>query len=267
MRYALNASTIRPTPLTRKIEIAARAGYAGIELWHDEIEAALAVGSTLSDLRRQLDESGLRVPTTIYLGGWFEATPATYPAALEHCRRRMEHAATLGAEFIIASPPPDRADYRLGASRYAELLSLGRQIGVRPSMEFLGFVGQLNTIEEALSVLDLAGDPQGTTILDPFHIYRGGGSMDSILKLRAEQIAVSHFNDTPSTPSREKQHDRDRVMPGEGHLDLPRYLRGLRQTGYQGWLSLELFNEVLWQQDPLEVARTGLDKMKSLAEA
>jgi len=91
--------------------------------------------------------------------------------------------------------------------------------------------------------------------------------MDSILKLRAEQIAVSHFNDTPSTPSREKQHDRDRVMPGEGHLDLPRYLRGLRQTGYQGWLSLELFNEVLWQQDPLEVARTGLDKMKSLAEA
>jgi len=29
-------------------------------------------------------------------------------------------------------------------------------------------------------------------------------------------------------------------------------------------MSLELFNEALWEQDPLEVITTGLERMKSL---
>jgi len=43
-------------------------------------------------------------------------------------------------------------------------------------------------------------------------------------------------------------------------------LRTLRQTGGQKVLSLEVFNRKYWEQDPMEVAKTGLTKMKAVAE-
>ena len=147
------------------------------------------------------------------------------------------------------------------------MLNTGAKAGTLPAFEFLGFVEQFNTIESALEVLAFAAHPAGTTVLDPFHIFRSGGSMDSIGKLRGEQIAVAHFNDTPARPAREQQQDGDRVWPGEGHLDLHRYLNLLRGVGYDGWLSLELFREDLWKRDPLEVARVGLEKMRTVVEA
>lgn len=266
-RYALNASTIRPTPILDKIRIAGQAGYGAIELWHDEIDTHLAAGGTLADLQTALAVHALVVPTTIYLGDWFDADDDTWPGVRDECRRRMEQAVALGAPHIIAGPADGRPDYALGARRYRELLELGDTIGVKPAMEFLGFVEQLNTIEDALEIMVAADHPHATTVLDPFHIFRGGGDMESITKLQAHQIAVSHFNDTPDSPPREEQHDHSRVMPGEGHLDLARYCELLTATGYDGWLSLELFNEQHWAEDPMEVARIGLEKMRTIAEA
>ena len=265
-KYALNASTIRPTPIMDKIHIAAEAGYAGIELWHDEIDEYVRAGGELSDLRKSLNDGGLAVPTTIYLAGWFETTENEYRHALDECKRRMEQSAVLGAPYIIAGPPGGAADYAVGAAHYRELLSIGREIGVMPAMEFLGFVEQLNTIEDALDVMTRADDENATTVVDPFHIFRGGGSVESLAKLADRQIAVSHFNDVPASPARELQHDKNRVMPGEGEFDLHRYLDLLRQIGYNRFLSLELFREDLWVEDPLEVARIGLDKMQSVVE-
>ena len=75
-RYALNASTIRPTPILEKISIAGRAGYGAIELWHDEIDDHLAHGGTLADLQSALADQNLAVPTTIYLeAGLMRMTP------------------------------------------------------------------------------------------------------------------------------------------------------------------------------------------------
>ncbi len=150
---------------------------------------------------------------------------------------------------------------------YRELLQIGGDFGVKPSMEFLGFVEQLNTIEDALEVMTKSGHPDASTVLDPFHIQRGGGSVESISKLTAEQIAVAHFMDTVGEPPREQQHDPDRVMPGDGIFDLNRYLELLRQVGYRRFLSLELFREDLWAQDPRDVAATGLEKMRAVVES
>jgi sugar phosphate isomerase/epimerase len=133
-------------------------------------------------------------------------------------------------------------------------------------MEFLGFVDDINCLEDALEVVTQAGHPAGTIVLDPFHIFRGGGSPESIAKLTASQIAIFHFNDAPAQPPRAQQHDHDRVYPGDGHLDLRRQLGLLRNIGYRQWLSLELFREDLWASDPLEVARVGLEKMRQVAE-
>lgn len=265
-RYSLNASTIRGTSVLRQIDVAAEAGYGAIELWFADTDAHVATGGSLDEIRRALEDAGLEVPTLIYLGGWFDCAEADWPRIRAECGRRLEQAATLGARHVIAGPPMGRADLAVGARRYRELLDLGGTLGAWPAMEFLGFVEQYCTIESALDVLKLAAHPAGTTVLDPFHVFRGGGSVDSIAKLSARQIAISHFNDTPATPARAQQHDADRVWPGAGHLDLGRYLALLRATGYVGWLSLELFREELWRRDPLEVAREGLERIRAVVE-
>jgi 2-keto-myo-inositol isomerase len=265
--YCLNSSTIRPTPILDKIRIAGETGYGAIELWHDDIDAHLQKGGTLAEIRRALADSGLEVPTTIYLKGWFETTGPEHVRELEECKRRMHQAAELGAIHVIAGPPAGRADHNLGARNYRELLEIGRKIGVKPAMEYLGFVEDINTIEAAAEIIAKSEHPDATIVHDPFHIFRGGGSIESLTKLPTERIAVCHFNDTPASPPRAEQHDKDRVMPGRGHLDLRRMLQLLKQIGYNRWLSLELFSEALWAQDPRKVAQQGLDAMRAVAEA
>jgi len=185
---------------------------------------------------------------------------------MDQCKWKMEQAEAVGARHTIAGPPRGFADRAVGAANYRELLVIGHEIGVKPAMEFLGFVEDINTIEDALEIITAADHPEGTIVLDPFHIFRGGGTIESIGKLTADQIAICHFNDSPATPPREEQEDRHRVYPGDGIVDLKRMIALLRQIGYDSWLSLELFNEELWQADPYEVARTGLEKMRAVAE-
>lgn len=264
--YCLNTSTIKPASLLEKIRITAETGYRAIELWHEDLEAFVSDGGTLAEVKRALDDGGLSVATTIYLKGWFESTGADYQQALETCRRRMEQAAAVGAAHVIAGPPAGTAQRDLGAAHYRELLALGREYGVKPAMEFLGFVEDITTIDDAWEIVTKAGDPDGTIVLDPFHIFRGGGPPERIGDLPADRIAIFHFNDAPTSPSRTEQHDRDRVYPGDGHLDLRGMLDQLEKIGYRGCISLELFNEALWSQDPREVAKTGLEKMRQVVE-
>lgn len=265
--YSLNSSTIRPTPILDKIRIAGEAGYQAIELWHDDIDAYFAAGGALSDIRKALDDRGLAVPTTIYVKGWFESVGEEHARALEECKRRMHQSAALGAAHIIAGPPAGFADHDQGARNYRELLEIGRQIGVKPAMEYLGFVEDINTIEAAAQIVNKSAHRDATVVHDPFHIFRGGGSFESLLKLPGERIAVCHFNDAPKDPPRPQQHDKDRVMPGDGHLDLSKMVRYLKQVGYNRWLSLELFRPDLWEEDPREVAIRGLEKMRAVVES
>ena len=265
-QYSLNASTIRPTPILDKIRIAGEVGYQAIELWHDDIDSYVASGGKLTDIKHALADAGLALPTTIYLPGWCDTTGAEHEAALDPIKRKMTVSAELGSKHIIACPALGKVDVALAARNYKELVDLGLSFGVKAAMEYLGFVEQINTIESALEIMTLSGHPQATIIIDPFHNFRGGGSFASIGKLRGDQIAISHFNDTPASPPRLEQHDHSRVLPGEGHLDLKQWCQLLKQVGYNGYLSLELFSEDLWARDPREVAQLGLEKMRAAAE-
>lgn len=266
-QYSLNSSTIKPTPILDKIRVAAAAGYTGIELWHDDIEQYLGNGGRIEDISTALHEHGLAVPTTIYLKGWWDPEAADYAADMDLIRQRLERSAAVGARHVVASPPPwKEVDYPRLADQYRSLLELGRSHGVRPAFEYLGFVDEVNSIAKALRVLDGANDADACIVLDPFHDFRGGAGHEDIARLSANRIAVSHFDDAPASPPAAQQHDPDRVMPGEGCINLKRYLELLSQTGYDGFVSLELFREDLWQQDPLQVARMGLEKMRALCE-
>ena len=265
--YCLNSSTIKPTPILDKIRIAAETGYRAIELWHDDIDLYLNGGGTLADIKKAVDDYGLSVPTTIFLKGWWDNTGEAYTKAMDEIKRRLAQAAAVGAPHSIAGPPLEGAgDFDYGAGQYRKLLEVGREFGVKPVMEYLGFAKEVNTIAIALEIMKKSGSADATTVIDPFHCHRGGGGIEDIARLKPEQIAISHFNDAPADPPAETQRDPDRVMPGDGVIDLKRYVSLLKQTGYDRCISLELFREDLWQQDPKEVAKLGLEKMRAVVE-
>lgn len=261
--YCLNTSTIRPVPLLDKLRIAADCGFTAIEPWNDEIDESLRSGGTIEDLRARIEDSGLTVASVIALFGWTEPDTSTYAVALDECKRRMDQAARLGSPYIVASPPSGVVDLAFAAKRFAELGVIGREIGVRPSMEFLGFVEGVHTLKSAMAIAEGSG---ATVVADVFHLLRGGGAIDDLLTMRGDQMAIFHINDLPPEPNVLVQSDSDRVMLGEGIADLPRVIANLRAIHYRGPLSLELFNEALWAEDPREVCRVGLERMKSLTE-
>ncbi|MCA8999015.1 MAG: sugar phosphate isomerase/epimerase [Planctomycetaceae bacterium] len=266
-RYSLNSSTIQPTPILDKIRVAAQAGYEGIELWHADIDEHLSRGGNLKEIRQAVEDHGLVVPTTIMLKGWCEPDGSAYEEGLAECRRRMEQSVAVGAPHAVAGPPHSGVDFQRAAERYGRLLEIGIEMGVRPSVEYLGFAQEVNTIADALRIMEGSGHPEATIVLDPFHDYRGGGGHDDIARLKPNQIAVCHFDDAPASPPALEQRDPDRVMPGDGVIPLSHFLNLLRKIGYTGFLSLELFREDLWAQDPLEVAKQGLTAMKRVCES
>ncbi len=265
--YCLNTSTIRPTPLLEKVRIAGRLGFRAIEPWNDEIHDYLAQGGTLDTLRSALADAGLKVVSVIALHGWVTSEGDDHTRALDECRRRMDQAAALESPYIVASPPREVVDLHHAARRYAELLQLGRERGVKPSMEFLGFVAGVKDVASAWSIVEGSNDPDATIVADVFHLLRGGGSIDDLLKIPGDRMAIFHINDLPDSPPIPEQTDADRVMVGDGLADLPRVIANLRSIGYRGPLSLELFNRALWEADPEEVCRRGLERIRALVEA
>jgi len=245
-----------------KIRIAGQVGYRAIELWNDDLQAYQEQGGSLGDVREALEDHGLAVPTVIALHGWLGSEGEAHAQALEEAKRRMEQAVAVGAEFIVSSPPMDSCDLSCGGVDYRELLELGRAMGVRPAMEYLGFVQSVYTIEQAWQIVEDADHPDSSLIMDPFHILRGGGSIESIALVPADKVAIWHWNDAPSDKPFAEQTDADRVMPGDGIGPLQRIEELALAQGYEGFVSLELFNPALWEEDPEEVARIGLDKMQ-----
>lgn len=262
--YCLNTSTIQPQPLMEKIRLAGAHGFKAIELWLNDVFAHVQQGGSVVDVNKAVADAGLLVPSTIAMKGWVEASDAEYPDALEEVRRRMDLAARLGSPYVVATPSREAADLDLITRRYGELLAIGRQIGVKPVMEYLGFCHSVYTIDQLLTIVQGTGDPDACVVLDAFHTFCGGSSQHDLEKVPAEMIAHYHLDDAPADVPRQQQMDPDRVMPGDGVIDLKYEIDLLRRKGYHGCISLELFNPGLWERDPHEVLKLGMERMQKL---
>jgi 2-keto-myo-inositol isomerase len=265
----LNTSTIRPASLLDKLAIAAESGYAAIELWNDDLTQFEQQGGSLEEIKRRTQDLGLAVPSVIALFGWMQSEGESKREALEEARRRMAQAATVGAPRIVASPVPDNQSLDIGhaAARYRELLELGEHMGVSPAMEFLGFFRNVYQLEQAVAIARQADHPDASIVLDPFHLYRGGSGFGGLTTLSDMNISICHFNDSPSTPPQFEQGDGDRIYPGDGILPLVQMLHDLTAIGYDGYLSVELFNPNYWQQDLRKVARIAREKTEAIRSA
>ena len=74
------------------------------------------------------------------------------------------------------------------------------------------------------------------------------------------------MNDYPASPGRDTITDADRVYPGDGLAPWAEILAGFENAGYEGMLSLELFNPGYWEKGSVVVAEEGLAKLKACVE-
>lgn len=268
VRYCLNTSTLRGQELTvpQQIDVAAEAGYDGIELWIRDVEQYVQQGGSLDDLRKRLEDSRLKVESAIGFANWIVDDDAARAAGLEVAKRDMELVRRIGGTRIAAPPAgaTNQTDLNLfqAAERYRRLLELGREQGVTPQLELWGFSKSISRLGELLFVAAESGHPDACLLPDVYHIYKGGSDFVGLQLLSGAVIHCFHMNDYPAMPPRESITDADRVYPGDGVAPLNDILQTLMRIGFRGALSLELFNREYWKQDARLVARTGLEKMR-----
>lgn len=283
--FCLNTSTVRDKDgksrsITDLIEIAAKAGYAAIEPWISELDEYQKTGGTLKDLRKRITDAGLVVPDVIGFSEWIVEDTERRKKGLEHAKRDMDWAAEIGSAHVAAPPVGATGgmskrddpkftqpviDLITAADRYRTLLELGQKMAVTPIVEVWGFSKTLRRLGEALLVAVECGDSRGCVLPDIYHLYKGGSDFAGLPLLSASAIGIFHVNDYPKI-DRDKINDADRVYPGDGIAPLKDVFTILRKMNYTGYISLELFNRDYWKQDPHTVAKTGLTKLKAVAE-
>lgn len=270
--YCFNTSTIRGQNLSivDEIDIAAKAGYGGVEIWMRKLNDYLKGGGTLKDLRKRISDHGLKVPSAIGFARWIVDDEAERKKGFEEAKRDMDALAQIGGERLAAPPTgatgQDDLDLFAAAARYRQLCELGDTMGIVPMVEVWGFSKSLSRLGESVFVMIESGHPKAALLPDVYHIFKGGSDFTGLTKLTGSAIPVFHMNDYPAEPPRAEMRDAHRVYPGDGVAPLGQIIRGLRDIGFDGWLSLELFNPGYWQQDALDVARTGLKKMQESVE-
>jgi 2-keto-myo-inositol isomerase len=270
--YCFNTSTImgQKLSLIEEIEVAAKAGYSAIEPWVRKINDYAGSGGNLKDARKRIDDLGLTVESAISFFHWIVDDDGERAKGLEQAKRNMEALAQIGGRRIAAPPAGATREPELdlikAAERYRVLLEIGDEIGVVPQVEVWGTSRNLHRLGESMFVVIESGHPKARLLPDVYHIYKGGSDFNGLKMLSAQAIEVFHLNDYPADPPRETITDRDRVYPGDGIAPLTQILRDLHANGSHAALSLELFNPTYWKQDPLEVARTGLAKMKAAVQ-
>jgi 2-keto-myo-inositol isomerase len=268
----LNTSTIRGQKLSivEEVAIAAQAGYQAMEPWIDELERYAATGGSLEDLGKRFRDAGISVESAIGFFDWIVDDADRRKKGLEAARRSMELVRRIGGKRLAAPPvgATDQPlnDLRIVADRYRALLALGDQTDVVPEVEVWGFSRTLGRLGEAACVAIETGHPKACILPDVYHLYRGGSDFGGIKLLAPSAIHVFHFNDYPAEPPRAKLTDADRVYPGDGVAPLRTLLRDLAAGGFRVTLSLELFSRKLWNQDPLTVARTGVEKLNAVID-
>lgn len=269
--YCLNTATIRgqDVGIIREVEIAAAAGYDAIEPWMDTLDKYVKGGGSLKDLGKKIRDLGISVESAIDFAQWIVDDNAAREKGLEQARRDMETLAAIGGKRI-AAPPAGATDkdkpspeLKSAAARYLKLLELGDQIGIVPEAEVWGFSKTLSRLSETVYVAVESGHPKACVLPDVYHLHKGGSGFEGLKLLSGVAVQMFHINDYPADPPRETINDSHRVYPGDGIAPLPEILRDLHLAGFHGFLSLELFNRDYWKQDPLAVAKTGLEKMKS----
>ncbi|PRX50388.1 4-hydroxyphenylpyruvate dioxygenase [Prauserella shujinwangii] len=254
--------------LADKLDAAAAAGFAGVEIFENDL---IASPWSPERVRERCAELGL----SLDLYQPFRDFEAVGPDQLRRNLRRAEHKfdlmERLGTDTILvcSSVSADAVDDdELAAAQLRALAERAERRGLRVAYEALAWGRHVDTWEHAWDIVRRGDHPALGLCLDSFHVLSRAGdgsgvtSMSGISGIDGDKLFFLQLADAPRLHMDVLQWSRHhRLFPGQGAFDLVTFTGHVLAAGYRGPLSLEVFNDVFRQSEP---RRAAVDAMRSL---
>ncbi len=268
--YCLNIATIRGHKLgfVKELETASKAGFHSVEIWVESLQKYLDEGGTLVDAKKRLGDLGVQVENAIGFAEWIVADGDKRSEGLEKMKREMDMLAQIGCKRT-AAPPAGATQLPLlnlkqVAERYRAILDIGDTTGVVPQLEMWGPSKNLSKVSEVMYVALESGHASARVLLDIFHLFKGGSSIETLPLVSPAAVEILHMNDYAASSQAATITDPDRIYPGDGIAPIKKVLQILKSPDRPLIISLEVFNKAYYAQDALLVAKTALAKMKEV---
>ncbi|WP_216589900.1 bifunctional sugar phosphate isomerase/epimerase/4-hydroxyphenylpyruvate dioxygenase family protein [Streptomyces brasiliscabiei] len=248
--------------LTEKLSAAARAGFDGVEIFENDL---LASPLTPEEIRARCADLGLSIDLYQPMRD-IEAVPAeVFEGNLRRARHKFELMGRLGCDTVLVCSsvhPLAEDDDALAAYHLRQLAALAQEFGVRVAYEALAWGRHVSTYDHAWRIVEAADHPALGTCLDSFHILARGSDPKGIEDIPGEKIFFLQLADAPLMAMDVLQWSRHyRCFPGQGGFDVTGLVKHVMTAGYDGPLSLEVFNDVFRQS---EAGPTAVDAHRSL---
>jgi sugar phosphate isomerase/epimerase len=280
MQLAFSSNAYMNHSIEETIARVAAIGYQGIELLADVPHAwpAGLLPERKESIRNSLMEHGMTISNVnafmmnavadprqpYWHPGWTDPDPHYRAIRREHTKRSLQLAAELGAPHITTEPggslAPEQTWQQAADLFYDELmpcLELAEQLGIglliEPEPELL--IERFDQYLEFVSRLD-----SGAVGLnfDIGHAYCVGEDPQTWVAPMRKHTVHYHLEDIAAT--RVHQH----LIPGEGAIDFTATLAAIRQTGYTGWLTVELYPYIDNPDGAAKAARDYLMRLLNL---
>ncbi|QDV37013.1 sugar phosphate isomerase/epimerase family protein [Tautonia plasticadhaerens] len=264
MQPCINQATTLGTPFEEDIPAFGRAGWRAVELWLTKLEEFLR-SRPVSEARSLLQCEGIRPVAASFQGGLLLSRGEERQAHWDHYRRRLDLLAELGVPTLVVVPDfvtaPETDDLRRSAASLNEAAELAGSRGVRLAVEFQKTARFCASLDTTVALISQSGAPGVGVCFDAFHYYTGPSKFEDLGYLSAENLALVQLSDLSGVP-RELATDSDRIFPGEGDLPTGPILDHFARVGYDGPVSLEVLNPMIWQMPVDRVVGVALQAME-----
>jgi 4-hydroxyphenylpyruvate dioxygenase len=261
MRTAIATVSLSGT-LTEKLTAASRAGFDGVEIFENDL---LASRLAPEEVRERCADLGLSIDLYQPMRDMEAVPEEEFSRNLRRARRKFEVMRRLGADTVLVCSsvhPAAVDDDELAARQLSQLADLAAEFGIRVAYEALAWGRHVSTYDHAWRIVEAADHPALGTCLDSFHILSRGSDPKAIADIPGEKIFFLQLADAPLLAMDVLQWSRHyRCFPGQGGFDVAGLVRQVLRAGYDGPLSLEVFNDVFRQA---EAGPAAVDAHRSL---
>jgi 2-keto-myo-inositol isomerase len=261
MKLALNGATTMRADLATDLRVAETAGFDYLEIWASKLRDYLKNSST-ADLKSLFGQHHLQPLSINSIEHISFRDSDAYEAIKQQCRELSQIASEIGCPYVVVVPGRTPAG---GATPFEvmeesvrvlnELCDIAEKFDVSLAFEFLGQTDcSVQTLDLAHEIVRIADRKNLGLVIDSFHFYAGGSTIEMIEALDPRLLFVFHINDAEDRP-REELNDSHRLLPGLGILPLRAILAALGRIGYDSVASVEIFRPQYWEMEPVELAR------------
>lgn len=230
--------------LAEKLEAIAAAGFKGVELFENDL---LSFNGTPTDVRKMAADLGLEIITFQPFRDFEGLPPDKRARAFARAERKFDVMAELGCDLLMVCSnvaPDSLGGIDRAAQDLRELGEKAKARGMRIAFEALAWGRHINDYRDAWEAVRRADHPAVGLVLDTFHILARKTDLAAIRSIPRDRIFLVQVADAPLMDMDVLQWSRHfRAFPGQGDLPVLDVMQALDATGYEGWLSLEIFND------------------------